>query len=129
MTVDMKKEFPLAIQSLPNTLVLILMYLFYLFHSLLFAQLRPAQIFGDHMVLQRDMEVPIWGMARPGENITVVLDGNIKSTLADTEGHWYLKLPRMQAGGPYQMKVLSRNEEIIMDNLKLVFIRLTQCAP
>jgi len=117
MTVDMKKEFPLAIQSLPNTLVLILMYLFYLFHSLLFAQLRPAQIFGDHMVLQRDMEVPIWGMARPGENITVVLDGNIKSTLADTEGHWYLKLPRMQAGGPYQMKVLSRNEEIIMDDV------------
>ena len=31
--------------------------------------LRTAGIFSDHMVLQRDMEIPVWGWAEPGEKV------------------------------------------------------------
>ena len=34
----------------------------------------PA-VFGDHMVLQRDMKIPVWGMADPGEKVTVAIAG------------------------------------------------------
>ena len=35
------------------------------------AELKLATVFSDHMVLQRDAAVPVWGMAAPGESVTV----------------------------------------------------------
>src|SRR5262245_5728342 len=59
----------------------------------------PA-IFGDHMVLQRGMKIPIWGMADPGENITVTIVAGTpqqKSTTADENGKWRVVLGPMDA--------------------------------
>ena len=39
------------------------------------AQLRLPAFFGDHMVLQRDMPVKVWGEAAPGKRVTVELAG------------------------------------------------------
>jgi sialate O-acetylesterase len=35
------------------------------------AQLPPASIVSDHMVLQRNHPIHIWGKAIPGENLVV----------------------------------------------------------
>ncbi len=66
-------------------------------------------IFGNSMVLQRDMEIPVWGKADPGEEVTVTLDGVTRSVNADVDGKWMVRLPKMNAGGPYRMTVRGKN--------------------
>lgn len=39
------------------------------------ADVKPAALFGDHMVLQQGMSVPVWGWADPGEYVTVTIAG------------------------------------------------------
>ncbi|WP_411029959.1 sialate O-acetylesterase [Spongiimicrobium sp. 3-5] len=78
------------------------------------AQLRPAQIFTDHMVLQRDIDIPVWGFAEPGEAISVLIKANLVKTTADKHGKWSLKIPSMEAGGPYKMNIRSTSETIVL---------------
>ena len=37
------------------------------------ADVKLPAVFGDHMVLQRDVPLPVWGWADPGEKVTVTL--------------------------------------------------------
>lgn len=67
---------------------------------------RTAAIFRDHMVLQRDMPVPVWGWAKPGEEVTVEFAGQKKSARADTAGKWLVKLePLAVSAEPKELKV------------------------
>ena len=40
------------------------------------AQPEVAEIFTSNMVIQRDVQVPVWGWAPPGERINVTFNGN-----------------------------------------------------
>jgi sialate O-acetylesterase len=62
-------------------------------------------LFSDHMVLQRDVDIRVWGWADPGEKISVSFAGNTKEANADSQGHWKVHLPSMQAGGPFILRV------------------------
>jgi len=57
------------------------------------ANVQPAAIFASHMVLQRDRPIPIWGMAAPGETVTVSFVGETVETTADEQGRWRVRLP------------------------------------
>ncbi|MEI8063723.1 MAG: sialate O-acetylesterase, partial [Verrucomicrobiota bacterium] len=46
------------------------------------AAVKLPSVFSDHMVLQRDMAVPIWGTAAPGEKITVKFRDQEQTTTA-----------------------------------------------
>lgn len=61
------------------------------------ADVKPASIFGDSMVLQRELPVPVWGTADPGEAVTVTIGGQSKKTSADAEGRWQVKLDALEA--------------------------------
>ncbi|MEZ6090172.1 MAG: sialate O-acetylesterase [Pirellulaceae bacterium] len=61
------------------------------------AELKLASIFGDSMVLQRDLPVPVWGWAEPNEAITVTFAGQTKTATADAEGKWQVKLDALKA--------------------------------
>lgn len=61
------------------------------------ADLKPAAIFSDHMVFQRDKSVPVWGRAEPGEEITVEFAGQKKTAKADADGKWVVRLDPMPA--------------------------------
>jgi sialate O-acetylesterase len=67
--------------------------------------LRLPRLFADGAVLQRDMKVPVWGWAAPGDRITVELEGKTFSTTAGKDGRWQIRLNPMEAGGPYTLKV------------------------
>lgn len=69
------------------------------------AEVKLPHVFGSHMVLQRNMPVPVWGWANPGETVTVKLDAASQSTTANDRGEWKVVLPAMQAGGPYKLTV------------------------
>jgi len=70
------------------------------------AELKLPAIFADHMVLQRDAAVPVWGTAAPGENVTVEFAGQKKTTVADVAGKWLVKLDPLKASAePRELKV------------------------
>ena len=62
-----------------------------------FAILHTAKIFSDHMVLQRDATVPIWGKADPRSDVTVTFAGQSVKGKADGEGRWKVDLAPMKA--------------------------------
>jgi hypothetical protein len=63
------------------------------------------KMFSDHMVLQRDMAVPVWGMAAPGEKVTVAFRDQKKTAEADKDGKWLVRLDAMKVGEPGKMTV------------------------
>ncbi len=56
-----------------------------------------AAPFGDRMVLQREMAVPVWGSAAPGAAVAVTFAGQTKSATADANGRWQVKLDPLPA--------------------------------
>ncbi|MFC7338777.1 sialate O-acetylesterase [Haloferula chungangensis] len=61
------------------------------------AEVSVASPFTDNAVLQRDMPLPVWGKADPGEKVTVEFAGQTKSCAADSSGRWELRLDAMRA--------------------------------
>ena len=62
-----------------------------------FADARLPLIFGDDMVLQRQMPVPVWGWANAGEAVTVTFAGQTKKVVAGGDGKWQTVLDPMPA--------------------------------
>ncbi len=85
------------------------------------AQLKIASVLGDDMVLQRNTEVNIWGKASPHQNVTVTASWNKISTktTADDKGNWIAKVKTTNAGGPYNISVISNKEKIQLKNILL----------
>ncbi|HLR31386.1 MAG TPA: sialate O-acetylesterase [Fodinibius sp.] len=83
-----------------------------------FAQLSMPKVFSDHMVLQRNEPVAVWGTgADPNRAITVEIGNKSKHTIADDTGAWKVKLPAMPAGGPYKLQIGSVNDTIIFSDV------------
>jgi sialate O-acetylesterase len=60
------------------------------------AELRLPKVFGDHMVLQRDKPVAIWGWAERGKKVVVEFAGQSRSATADDEGGWSVRLEKLE---------------------------------
>ena len=73
--------------------------------SLLPEQLWLPSVFSDHMVLQRDLPLPVWGAATPAAAITVKLANHSATATADSQGHWRAELPALPSGGPFTLEV------------------------
>lgn len=79
-----------------------------------FAQsIIPATIFGDRMVLQQHIQVPIWGTAKPNKEIKISFAGKVQKGKADPAGKWLIHLPEMKAGGPYRMTISSGEDSVV----------------
>ena len=74
----------------------------------------PA-LFSDGMVLQRDMNVPIWGWADPGEKITITIPNQQLTAVADDKGRWRATFEPLAAGGMMDIVVKGNNEVKIKD--------------
>ncbi len=66
-------------------------------------------LFSDNTVLQRDVRLPVWGAARPGETVTVSLAGSKSQATTDVRGRWTATLPPQPAGGPFEMTIAGSN--------------------
>ena len=58
---------------------------------------KLSAVFSDHMVLQRDVQVPVWGWADPQESVTVEFQGQSKTAAADASGKWMVRLDPLPA--------------------------------
>ncbi len=78
----------------------------------------PA-IFGNHMVLQQNAEVTVWGSGKSGEEVTVTgsWDNKPVKTKASNLAKWQLKLNTTAAGGPYTVTIKGYNTLVLEDVL------------
>lgn len=81
------------------------------------AAVRLPALLADHMVVQRDRPVHVWGEAEPGEAVTATFRGLTRATAADALGRWSLYLPPGDAGGPYELTVAATNTLVLHDVL------------
>ncbi|MEX1119437.1 MAG: sialate O-acetylesterase [Terrimicrobiaceae bacterium] len=72
-----------------------------------FARLEVSSFFSNHMVLQREQPVPVWGKASPGEEVKVTFRDSSASTKADTSGNWLAELPPLFVGDPGTLEIKS----------------------
>ena len=72
-------------------------------------------LFSDHMVLQQQRALPIWGWADPGEQIVVTLGAQSRRAVASPDRRWKVLLSPMKAGGPFLMTVRGKKAILIKD--------------
>ncbi len=85
--------------------------------TICYAEVRLPALIGDHMLLQRDMPVRIFGKASPGEAVSVAFRGQNVSTKADALGRWETWLQPMQPGPAAEMTVRGTNTITVADVL------------
>ncbi|MCP3917734.1 MAG: sialate O-acetylesterase [bacterium] len=73
------------------------------------ADVELPALFGDGMVLQRNVPVRVWGRAGDGEKVTVAFAGGTRTTTTGADGHWRVELDPLQAGGPHVLTVRASN--------------------
>ncbi|RRJ97553.1 sialate O-acetylesterase [Opitutaceae bacterium TAV4] len=82
------------------------------------ADLVPASLFSDHMVIQQGRPIPVWGTADLGETVTVSFNKNTATTRADAQGRWHVELPAQTASArPAELVMTGRNILRIQDVL------------
>ena len=92
----------------------------------MWAAIRMPRLFSDGMVLQRGMEVPVWGWSEPGQTVSVCLltaEGKAKkkhvtyTATADATGKWQLRLPAMRPSGPLALQVSSGDVKVVINDV------------
>lgn len=89
---------------------------FLVFAQLVNAQVTPNSLFQNHMVLQRNQPIVVFGKAETEKTVEVIFkekkySANVKN------GNWKLSLDPSQAGGPYELIVRGKNTITISDVL------------
>jgi sialate O-acetylesterase len=81
--------------------------------------LRINELFSDGMVLQRDGDIRVWGSAGAGEKVTVDFAGITREGFAGAGGRWLITLPPKPAGGPFEMRVSTGTEGLLIKDILL----------
>ena len=82
------------------------------------AELKLCSLFGDHMVVQRDKPIRVWGWTQPGQEVNVTLADKAGSAKAGEDGRFDVSLDALPAGGPHTMEI--RGDDTITINDVLV---------
>jgi sialate O-acetylesterase len=84
--------------------------------------LRVAHVFSDHMVLQREAFVPIWGWGEPGKTVTVEASwqaGRSLTAKVAKDGKWRIDLETGVAGGPHALTIKSGKQTVTLTDVLL----------
>src|ERR1035437_9279658 len=95
-------------------LILIFVFSLYITAS---GQVKLPKLISNGMVLQRDVNVKIWGWAANHEKVTIHFNDSIYQTIANDSGKWEVKLSKLKAGGPYSMTINATNTINLKDIL------------
>jgi len=71
------------------------------------ADVTLPPIFGDHMVLQQGVTLPVWGLADPGESVSVRFGKCYQETRANGSGRWRVTLPPLPTSMKSQCLIIS----------------------
>ncbi len=99
--------------------------LFFLFATFLigiqsvFAKIELPAIFSNDMVLQRNNELKLWGWAAPNEvfRVTTGWDNKTMEVNTGNDAKWSLLLQTPQAGGPFTIHFLGKDNQVLLENI------------
>ena len=83
------------------------------------AQLKFARLFSNHVVLQRQKPIPVWGWAKPKEKVTVTLANQRLLATADDAGKWSVKFKPMESGGPHRLVATTLTGKVEVEDVLL----------
>jgi len=84
------------------------------------AEVKLPAIFSNHMVLQQDAKIPVWGTAAPDETVTVTLSDQTQTVKTDEKGNWQINLKPMKVGGPHTLTVAGNaHHTIVMSDVMI----------
>ncbi|MCS4434498.1 sialate O-acetylesterase [Aquiflexum gelatinilyticum] len=63
------------------------------------------KFFADHMVLQRNQPIRVWGDGTPGKRVLAKFNNQEKETEIDDAGFWMVEFDPMPASGPFELDV------------------------
>jgi len=99
---------------------------FWVFYIILSIDLSAQQfeinkIFDNNMVLQRHTDVSLWGKTKPGTKLNIFTSWNNKkySGISDKNGKWKIPITTDSTGGPYLIKISSKDYTVILKNILL----------
>ena len=72
--------------------------------------MKLSAIYSDGMIMQRDTENIIEGVASANSEIRLYFDQNIYEGICDEEGHFSIILPPMEAGGPHTINITDKSD-------------------
>ena len=73
--------------------------------------------FSSHMVLQRDTNANVYGLAKPGTGVTISIGSQKVAAKANEHGRWLVQVAPMKAGGPYILKLESGKTVVALDDV------------
>ena len=85
--------------------------------STLRADVKLPSVLNSHMVLQREMPIPVWGWADAGEKVTVSMGEASANATADSDGKWKVSLPAMKADGKAHTLTVAGNNTVTLDDI------------
>ncbi len=95
-----------------------LFFCFVLGYSSAFGEVKLARLFSDHVVLQRQKPIPIWGWANPNESVNISLGGQNKTEIADKDGKILVVFAPMEATGqPLELKVAAKSGNLTVKDV------------
>lgn len=103
--------------QLPHCLTLLACLLLLVTTTPALADIRLPKIFSDGMVLQRQSEITLWGMADANEELSISITGRpietkqLKTT-CDQKGHFQVKINTLPVGGPYEMEIVGASSTV-----------------
>jgi sialate O-acetylesterase len=85
--------------------------------SLVRGEVTLPSLFCDHMVLQRDATIAVWGWADAGETVEGSIAERRFSVKADAEGKWSARLDPLSVGGPFALTVRGIENAVTIDDV------------
>jgi sialate O-acetylesterase len=83
-------------------------------------ELKLPALFSDHMVLQQQAEVPIWGWAAPGSKIRITASwGQKAATKAGKDGKWQVKLKTPASGDIQTIRITNGKQTVLLEDVAL----------
>lgn len=97
--------------------IILLLSLFWIFSSSIYARITLPPILGDNMLLQQNSDVKLWGKSDKSKvTVTTSWDGKTYQTKTDDQGNWLVKVTTPTAGGDYFI-TLTDGEAITINNI------------
>lgn len=99
-------------------------FIFYIFFfkiilisNTIFSQLTVSKLFNNHMVLQQNEKITVWGTNTKNTKVSIQFNNQTYHTKTNTNGEWEILLSKFNAGGPYEMIIKSDKEKIVINDI------------
>ena len=81
--------------------------------------LKTALMFQDHMILQREKPVTVWGTAAPGAEVLVTVQGQSTRVQAGEDGRWTAKVGPLRASFHETMQISAGEESLTLRDVQV----------